>query len=294
MYTRITQRSLSQNALAGLQMNLGKVGDLQQQLSSGKLVSKPSDSPSSAVSILQLRSEIRSNQQYSRNAEDGVGWLSSIDTALTGAMDQTGRVRDLTLQGMSTGSADANSREAMATEIDQIRLGLIQTANAQYLGRPVFGGTTNGAVAYDPAGTFVGDTTPVVRTLGDNTSVRVDAAGPDVFGSGTTQLFTVLADISAHLRGDTTQLGGDLARLDTASTRMLTSVSDVGARYSRVMQLRQNADNRVIDLNLSLSGVEDIDLPKTITELQMQQVSYQAALSATAKVIQPSLMDFLK
>jgi flagellar hook-associated protein 3 FlgL len=294
MYTRITQRSVSLNSLAGLQLNLGKVGQLQQQLSSGKLVSKPSDSPASAVSILQLRSEIRTNEQYSRNAEDGVGWLAAIDGAITGAMSTTGRVRDLTLQGMSTGSSDLKSREAMATEIDQIRESLIQTANSQYLGRPVFGGATMGSIAYDNAGSFVGDSNQVMRTVGDNTQLRVDANGEEVFGTGNTQLFAVLADISLHLRTDTTQLDNDLARLDTASTRMITSVSDVGARYSRVMQLRQSADDRVIDIKSSLSGVEDIDLPKTITELQLQQVAYQAALGATAKAIQPSLMDFLK
>jgi flagellar hook-associated protein 3 FlgL len=50
----------------------------------------------------------------------------------------------------------------------------------------------------------------------------------------------------------------------------------------------------VLDLRAQLSNVEDIDLPKTITELALQQTAYQAALAATAKVIQPSLVDFLR
>ena len=58
--------------------------------------------------------------------------------------------------------------------------------------------------------------------------------------------------------------------------------------------MRQAADDRVIDLNSQLSNVEDIDLPKTITDLQLQQTAYQAALAATAKVVQPSLVDFLR
>ncbi|HEY0487249.1 MAG TPA: flagellar hook-associated protein FlgL [Mycobacteriales bacterium] len=294
MYTRITQRSIQSTSLAGLQLNLGKLGDLQQQLSSGKLITKPSDSPSDSVSILELQSEIRANQQYSRNADDGIGWLNTIDNALSGAMDNLHRVRDLTLQGMSTGAADAQAREAIATEVDQIRQGLIQTGNAQYLDRPVFGGTTAGSAAYAADGTFIGDTTPVTRTVGDNTKVRVDGAGPDVFGTGDTQLFTVLADLSKHLRQDPTQVGNDLGHLDTATSRVLGALTDAGARYSRVMQLRQSADDRVMDLKSALSGVQDIDLPKTITELQMQQVAYQAALGATAKVIQPSLLDFLR
>ena len=43
-----------------------------------------------------------------------------------------------------------------------------------------------------------------------------------------------------------------------------------------------------------MTDVEDIDLPKTITELQLQQTAYQAALAAGARVVQPSLVDFLR
>jgi flagellar hook-associated protein 3 FlgL len=96
------------------------------------------------------------------------------------------------------------------------------------------------------------------------------------------------------MRTDPTKLPADLAALDAATNNIQDAVSDVGARYNRVTQLRQTSDDKVLNLKTSLSTVEDIDLPKTITELQMQQVSYQAALGATAKVIQPSLIDFLK
>ena len=71
-------------------------------------------------------------------------------------------------------------------------------------------------------------------------------------------------------------------------------LSTVGARYNQVEQMRQTADDRVLNLTTQLSNVEDIDLPKTITDLQLQQTSYQVALAAAAKVVQPSLIDFLR
>jgi flagellar hook-associated protein 3 FlgL len=294
MYTRVTQRSISTTSLAGLQTNLDRLGKLQQQLSSGRQISVPSDSPTGTVTALQMRSEIRTNDQYVRNAEDGEGWLGTVDTTLTSALANVRRVRDLTLQGISTGAASPQSREAMATEIEQIRDGLVQLANTRYLDRPVFGGTTVLPSAYDAGGAFTGDTTGVYRTLGDSTEVRVDLTGPEVFGTGSTQLFTVLTDIAKNLRTGTDQLPGDLGRLDQATNTMQTVVADVGARYSRVTTLRQAADDRILTLKSALAEVENIDLPKTITELQMQQVAYQAALGATAKAIQPSLMDFLR
>jgi flagellar hook-associated protein 3 FlgL len=75
---------------------------------------------------------------------------------------------------------------------------------------------------------------------------------------------------------------------------MQAGLSSVGARVNRLTQLQNYADSRVIDLNSQVSTVEDIDLPKTITELTLQQTAYQAALAATAKVVQPSLVDFLR
>jgi flagellar hook-associated protein 3 FlgL len=70
--------------------------------------------------------------------------------------------------------------------------------------------------------------------------------------------------------------------------------STVGARYNQVTQMQQAANDRVDALTAQLSEVEDIDLPKTITDMAMQQTAYQAALAAGAKVVQPSLVDFLR
>jgi flagellar hook-associated protein 3 FlgL len=237
---------------------------------------------------------MRTNEQYGRNAQDGEGWLGTIDTALVSSLGNLRRVKDLTLQGITTGASGPQAREALATEVEQIRDGLIQTANARYLDRPVFGGATALPAAYDAAGTFTGDATPVTRTLGDNTTVRVDLTGPEVYGTGPTQLFTILSDIATHLRTSPDQLDGDLGRLENATNKVLTAVADVGARLNRVTSLKQTADDQVLTLKSALSEVENIDLPKTVMEVQMQQVAYQAALGATAKVIQPSLLDFLR
>ena len=58
--------------------------------------------------------------------------------------------------------------------------------------------------------------------------------------------------------------------------------------------MKDLAQDRKLSVTTQLSDIEDIDLPKTIMEMQLQQTSYQAALAASAKVIQPSLIDFLR
>ena len=291
---RVTQRSIGVRALHGLQHNLDRLGQLQQQLSSGREISRPSDSPTGAVSALQLRSEVRASEQYARNASDGLGWLGTVDEALTGSLGLLNRAKSLTLQGMSTGSSSPSSRAALAAEVSALRENLLGVANTRYLDRPVFGGTTPGGTAYDASASYVGDGNSVSRTVGDGARVRVDVTGPEVFGSGTSSVFQVLDDIATHLTADPASLEADLGRLEAAFENVLNRLADVGARYNRVDQMRQKSEDSVTSLRNSLAEVESVDLPKTIVELQMQEVAYQAALGATQRIVQPSLVDFLR
>jgi len=292
---RVTERSISGHILAGLQGNLSRLGDIQQQLSSGKQISKPSDSPTGTVAAMQYRGDLATVKQYSRNAADGIGWLGTADTALSGVMDQVQRARALVLQGMSSGTGgSADAREAIASEVDQIHDATIGLANTRYGDRPIFGGTTSSVAAYDATGAYLGDAGTVQRTVGDNVKVPVATPGTAAFGTGSSQLFSIMKDISADLRTNPTALSGDLDRLDSATSTLKAVQSTVGARYNHVTQMQQFADDKVNALTSQLSDVEDIDLPKTVSEMQMQQVAYQAALQAAAKVVQPSLVDFLR
>lgn len=299
---RITQRTVSNSMLAGLQANQAKLHKIQEQLSSGKQISRPSDSPVKTVESMQFRSELRRTEQYVRNADDGLAMLGAADTALTSSLDMTRRVRDLTLQAMN-GSVNAVGREAIASEIDTLREGLVGVANARYLDRPVFGGTTAGQNAYtiptstDAGGQYTGDAGVLSRTVAAGIQVEVNVTGPDVFGSGDTQLFDVLTNLSATLRGPEAGLGAldtGLTKLDTASNRIISALGTVGARFNRMDTMRVRAEDQLVSLTNNLSEVESIDLPRTIVDLQMQEVAYKAALGATARVVQPSLLDFLR
>jgi flagellar hook-associated protein 3 FlgL len=292
---RVTESSIHTRVLSNLQRSIAKGQKIQEQLSSGKVINRPSDSPTGTVTSMQLRGESRAAQRYARNADDGLSWLSTLDSTLTSTSTLVNRARDLTVQGLSSGSNDAQSREALAAEIDQIKSSLIGYANTTYLNRPVFGGTTTGEVAYGPDGTYLGDAGQTTRTVGANSKVRVDTTGPEAFGSGNTQLFTVLQSISDSIRaGDTDGLNDSLKNLDSAAVLMKNTLSDIGARYNRITQMKQSAQDRLLSVTSQLSDVEDVDLPKTIMDMQLQQTSYQAALAASAKVIQPSLIDFLR
>jgi flagellar hook-associated protein 3 FlgL len=76
--------------------------------------------------------------------------------------------------------------------------------------------------------------------------------------------------------------------------RMKSALADVGSRAARVEREEQLLTDRAMSLETLLSETENIDLPNTLMRLEMQKVGYEAALSATAKAIQPTLMDYLR
>jgi flagellar hook-associated protein 3 FlgL len=296
---------MARTSLQGLNRNLEQVGKLQEQLTSGRLISKPSDSPTGTNKAMQTRAEQASVDQQARNITDATGWLDQTDSALQSMLTITHRIRDLTVQGLNTGSGSDTSRAALATEVASLREGLLALANGTLGGRPLFGGVTAGSTAYDTAGNYVGTTlgstgAPVTRQVSDMESVRIDITGQEIFGTNTSadpDLFAVVDSIAKNLATsppDATALTGQLAALDARTDVMLTGVADIGSRSKRVELAQQVNADRSLTLSAQLAATENVDLPNTIMRLQMQQTGYEAALSATAKVISPTLLDYLR
>jgi flagellar hook-associated protein 3 FlgL len=283
---------------------------IQEQLATGRAVNRPSDSPVKTVEALQFRANIKRTEQYVGNAEDGLARLGAADAALSNGLDMTRRAKVLLLQGMDD-TNNAQGRAALAAEVRALRDGLVGVANSRYLDRPLFAGNTLTQDAFDKStGQYVGEVRlpsdpatvgQVLRSVGPGTDVPVNLLGTDVFGDDGTpdQLFAVLDEIAAALGvGDPAarhaRLDGGLVDLDRAVDRVISALGEIGARANRLTAVKSSAEADLDSLTNSLSEVESADLPKTIVELQMQEVAYKAALGATARVIQPSLLDFLR
>lgn len=311
MIGRVTQQTTQRSTLANLQRNLATMADLQNKLSGNTKIAKPSDDPVGTASAIGLRAALRTNQQATRNIDNGNGWLTTADAALTSSVDAVRQARDLTVQGANSGALNPMAREALAQQIEGLRDTLVAQANTTFQGRSIFAGTSNASLAVtatnvpDPA--IAGSTrtytangvvgSKVERRIDPNTLVRVDVDGVEAFGqdggTGTGSVFQTLDRIAATLRtgGD---VSSELTALDTHRDAMLTELGGVGARKSRVLGAETAALATKTELTTQLSGLEDVDLAASIVELQMQEVAYKAALGATARVLQPSLLDFLR
>ena len=293
--TRITQNMMSARSNLSLQTALNRLSRTQEELTTGRVLNRPSDSPADTTSAMRLRSKLADQDQYSRNISNGLGWLSSIDTALQSTLSTVNRASDLTVQALNGANQSPQARNAIAAEVDQLRQSLVSTANTTYLGRPVFGGLTAGAVAYDPTGAYVGTPGTLDRTIAPGIKVPVNVDGPTAFGPAGADLFQDLTDLSNALRlGDMTTVQAKLTSLQTAHSRVTTTLADVGVRYDRLEKADQTILDSRLQMSTALSDLENVDIAEATMNLKMQELAYQTALASTARLVQPSLSDFLR
>ncbi|MBF0672293.1 MAG: flagellar hook-associated protein 3 [Salinibacterium sp.] len=299
MITRVTSTALMRSAQQNLQGVMAGLGEMRDRATSLKRIGAPSDDPIGTANSLQVRAEQRANDQYKRNISDGLGWLTTVDSSLTNVAALMDRVRDLTVQGANDGAMSPTAKEAIAVELESLRGDLLAQANTAYLGRHIFAGNSDAGLAFEGADSatpyaFTGaEGSTVERRIDSETTVRVDADGGAIFGAGATSVFALVDSIVADLRAGT-NIGPRLGEIDARLEVMKGHRATIGTRHAQMMRAEETNLLQSVSLETQRSGIEDLDLAKAVLDLQMQEVSYQSALAVTARVLQPTLMDFLR
>lgn len=295
MISRVTMQTMSAAAQRNLQSSSAKLAELQQSAIDLKKNRSVSADPAAAADAMTVRAEQAAAAQYGRNIADGTNWLNAADTALASSTALLRRAKDLTLQG-ANGATTAQGKEAIAAELDAIRKDLITQANTQYLGRNIFAGNSNKGAAYlgDPL-VFTGEPDSTVqRRISVNATIRVDGDGAAIFGTDEgNSVFGLLTTIAKNLR-DGVDVTANMGQLDKAVNTVIDSRAALGAQQAQLLRAQTANANGAVDLENQRSSIEDLDLAKAILDVKTQELAYQAAMSVTAKVLQPTLMDFLR
>ncbi|MCQ9162490.1 flagellin [Arthrobacter sp. STN4] len=291
-------QSMTAAAQRNLQSSQARLAGFQQSAMDLKKIPRISADPAAAADAMAVRAQQAATAQYGRNIADGSNWLTAADTALASSTVLLQRAKDLALQG-ANGATTPQGKEAIAAELDTIGKDLMQQANTQYLGRSIFAGNSSQGAAYlgEPP-SFTGDGSTVERRISATATIRVDADGAAIFGRDNSDgkgdsVFGLLKAIADALRS-----GGDVAShlgdLDKAADTVVDARSALGARHAQLLRAQDANANGAVDLENQRSGIEDLDLSKAILDVKTQELAYQAALSVTSKVLQPTLMDFLR
>jgi flagellar hook-associated protein 3 len=139
MSFRVTQNLLNNVVLKNLNSNIQRLLDTQTQLSSGKRLTKPSDDPVGTASAMRLHTQINETVQFGRNIGSGETQLNLSDAAFDDMSDLIMRAQELAI-GQANTTADANTRQAVAQEIEGILNQFVDILNTKVGNRYIFGG----------------------------------------------------------------------------------------------------------------------------------------------------------
>ncbi|MEB2282513.1 flagellar hook-associated protein FlgL [Lysinibacillus xylanilyticus] len=305
---RVTQSMLSSNMLRNLNTSYSKMSKYQNMLDSGKVITRPSDDPVVAVKGMGYRIDLDKSQQYQRNLREANTWLDTTDEALDQVGGALKRVKELIVQAANdTNTAD--DRQKINAEMQQIKEQLRDIANTKVGENYIFSGTHTNQPLYtdktgpqNPAITTGGDK-PIEINVFDGISMNINTQGADLFENidgFMTHVTTLLEsgatgpEIGNALGLEVTNGANKIPGLDGIYENTLTVRADVGARQNRVEMMENRLSLQEINVTKQLSKNEDTDYAKTITDMVTQESIHQAALSVGAKIIQQTLVDFIR
>lgn len=288
--------------MRNLESAQGRMDNLQNQLATTLRISKPSDDPAGIQNAMRLKSNISSVEQWKKNAVAAVDYMNTADSTLGDMTSMLQRVRELTVQG-ATGTLNTEDRSAVAAEVDQISDHLHLMANTQVGSKYIFSGTATDQVLQKwdastktwTAQVSPGNDQDIKFEVGNNLALPISVNGGTLLGDSSTGIYATLDKLSTALKNnDSTGINALIDSVDDNIDNIVALRADLGARINRMTAIQNQLDSTSGNLQDNLSSIQDADMAKTITAFTSQQNVYKAALAVGAKIIEPSLVDFIR
>lgn len=374
---RVTQGMLIGNNIKYLSQNYNRLTKLNDQMMSGKQITRPSDDPVIAMKGMHYRSQVTEIAQFKRNLNEGFNWMDNADSTLNETGQVLQRIRELTVQA-SNDSYDATARGSITDEIQRLQEHLIALANAKVGDNYIFNGTDSDKkpvnenqinVEFD---NFAGQTDkkdfvisyqgqtfkyvsentfksakgeemivdPTTKEItykykesleyrdGETVDMEKKLTGAQVVvsnisavsqnkedvnievmkgitipinvppqGAFSVDLFSGLESLKKMLRDPATEgkdINKSLDHLDNMLNDIVSTRSELGARTNRAEMVENRLLEQEVIAKKTVSENEDIDFEKVIIDLTIQESLHKASLAVGARLIQPTLMDFLR
>jgi flagellar hook-associated protein 3 FlgL len=285
---------LTNNMLNNLSGSYEKMAKLQEQVSSQKKFSKPSDNPVAAMMGMGYRTNLNQIGQYQNNISEATNWIDSTDDAISEAVSAMQRIRELTVQA-SNGTYEGEQLKNVAEEIKQLKEHLITLGDTQIGGKYIFNGQDTNvkpSSVKDANGNIVYGKGDINLEVFSGISLKINTDGSKIFGDALAAGGSIDQTIDALENGG--DVSGTLAGLDETIDTFLSMQAQVGARQNRIELMTDRLKQQEVFATEILSKNEDVDIEKAIMDLTTQESIHSAALSIGARIMQPSLLDFLR
>lgn len=298
---RVTHKQMADSFAANFFRQTEQLYRAQERLATQKRINRPSDDPVGMGKVLDYRAALRANEQYQRNIERARSHVETSEKILETVDDLLVEAKGIAGE-QASGAGDAAMLQVAAQQVETIRGQLFDLGNSKIGDRFLFAGRNSGDPAFerDVAGvvSYVGDATAdsdMRYLVGQGVTVGVEANGATVF-NGSEDVFALLEDLGTELQQadpDADAIGDVMGRLQGVIDGVRAVRAGNGAVHQRLKATEGQLKRFALNLDNLRGREEDLDVAQAAVELQSLETSYQVSLATAARVIQPSLVDFL-
>lgn len=305
---RVTSNMSADNSIYNIQQNRARLDKINELIGSQANINRPSDDPINARLLLDIGDKLNIGDQYLSNIKKTSTWQQFTNTALTG-MSDTMRLAKQQMAPISVNSDDA-ARQNAIVQLQALKQQLIDMGNTQLGDQYLFGGAMNATppftnVVSPPAAAtayYTGDETALNVEIGSNTTQQMNIPGnqllttdtttPNKYGS--TNILKTFDDlITAITNKDAAGITAGTQALEAGAKQLNNAQSDVAAKVLRLDSMTKLNQNTRNTLETIYGNTQNVDNVKLAVQLSQQQTAFQASLSATAKISQLSLLDYM-
>lgn len=291
---RVTNNMMVNGTIRNINDASNRLDNYYEQMSTQKKFQYPSDDPVGVTQSMRLNTSIVETDQYTKNADDSSDWMTATDTALGQFGDILQRLKQLAVTGAND-TLPIESMNALADEVSQLKDQVYLLGNSEQTGRYLFAGTLTlqSPFAKQPDGSiqYRGNTGDISTELGVGVKITNNINGQRAFGD----IFTQLTQFETDLRSNNVAgVANAIDTLDKTNDSVLELRSEMGAKVNRMDMNKDRLDTLKLNYQKLLSNVQDIDFADTVMKLKQEEAVQQAALSTGARIIQPTLVDYLK
>lgn len=323
---RITNASMVRSHLYDTQNNLTNMSKINQQISTGKVINTVSDDPHKAIKIMNINNEIKYTEKYNYNIDESVGWMNTTDGALDNVGNLLGEIKETILK-VGNGTYSQNEMKSLNEDMNEKIKQLADTLNSTHGGKYLFGGSSvddaplkvvenpDGSVklefSKDKNGQTIPNTDDLKADISSGINIDYNISVGEILnikdGNGNTvnlldeinNLSTLMNDIAngdeqTAAKAKETLLNDTKGKIDTLFDHVVNERTSLGVRVSTAEKIKELNDEDILNIQDVLSKTQDTDVVEKFIELKSAEMIYQASIQVGAKLIQPTILDYIR
>ncbi len=317
---RVTNTAMVRSHLYDTQQNLSRMNKINEQINSGKVVNRISDDPHKAIKIMNMNNEIKYTEKYNYNIDETVGWMNNTDASLENFGNLFKDIKDNIIK-VGNGTYSKEEIKAINAEMNEKIKEIADVLNTTHGGKYMFGGSNveeapinlienaDGTVTLEINKNS--NTDDLKADIADGTSIDYNVSVGEIFNvkdeNGKTvnlldevnKVSKLMNDIangdeqtSANARKEL--LGDVKDNIDKLYNHALDERTSLGVRVSTAEKIKELNDENILNMKSVLSLDQDVDHVEKFIELKSAELVYQASIQVGTKLIQPTILDYMR